>query len=44
MLLALTVGGDAVLWTLLLLFGLQQLEGYLLTPLIRRRAVSPLPP
>lgn len=42
-LLALTVGADAVLWTLLLLFGVQQLEGYLLTPLIQRRAVS-LPP
>lgn len=42
-LLALTVGSEAALWTLGLLLFVQQLEGNLLTPLVQREAVT-LPP
>lgn len=43
LLLALTVGPETALWALLVYFGIQQIESYLLTPLVERRAVS-LPP
>lgn len=43
LLLALTVGPEAVMWTAAMLFGVQQLEGQVLTPLIQRKAVT-LPP
>jgi predicted PurR-regulated permease PerM len=43
LLLAFTLSTEAALLTLLLLVAVQQLEGYLLTPLIQRRAVQ-LPP
>lgn len=43
LLLASSVSGNAMLLMLLVLIAVQQLEGYLLTPLIQRRVVS-LPP
>jgi predicted PurR-regulated permease PerM len=43
LLLALSISGRAAFLMLLVLIAVQQLEGYLLTPLIQRRAVS-LPP
>jgi len=43
LLLALTLGSEAVLWTAAMLLGVQQLEGQVLTPLIQRKAVT-LPP
>lgn len=43
LLLALTVGPEVMLWTLLLYAGLQQVEGNLLQPLVQQQAVD-LPP
>lgn len=43
LLLALTLGSEAVLWTAAMLLGIQQLEGQVLTPLVQRKAVT-LPP
>ncbi len=43
LLLALSVGSEAVLWTSAMLLAVQQLEGQVLTPLIQRKAVT-LPP
>jgi len=43
LLLAFTLGPEAVLWTLLLYIAIQQVESYVLTPLVHRRAVR-LPP
>jgi predicted PurR-regulated permease PerM len=43
LLLALTVGGDAVLWTAGLFVAIQQVESNMLAPLVQRRMVS-LPP
>ena len=43
LLLALTIGSEAALWTAAMLLGVQQLEGQVLTPLIQRKAVT-LPP
>ena len=42
-LLALPAGQETVVWTLLMLVAVQQLEGLVITPLVQRRAVS-LPP
>ena len=43
LLLASTMGVEVILLTLLLLFSVQQVEGYVLTPLVQRR-VTKLPP
>lgn len=43
LLLALTVGPEVMLWTLLLYAGLQQVEGNLVQPMVQQRAVD-LPP
>lgn len=42
-LLALPEGRDTVIWTLLMIVAVQQLEGLVITPLVQRQAVS-LPP
>jgi predicted PurR-regulated permease PerM len=42
-LLALPKGLETVLWTLLMIVAVQQLEGLIITPLVQRQAVS-LPP
>ena len=42
-LLAFTQGSDLALYVVLLYFGVQTLEGFLLTPLVERRTVSLLP-
>lgn len=43
LLLALTLGGDTFLWTLLLFIAIQQLEGAVITPLVQERMVH-IPP
>ncbi len=43
LLIALTVGPDMVIWTLVLFVAVQQFESYLITPLVERRMVA-VPP
>ncbi|WP_203073199.1 AI-2E family transporter [Falsiroseomonas ponticola] len=43
LLLALTIGGDTFLWTLLLFVAIQQLEGAVIAPLVTQRMVN-IPP